>query len=33
LDDIRTISSYSVRPFVVRIPDREYVPTDTDEVA
>lgn len=33
LDDIRTVSNYSVRPFVVRIPDREYLPTDENEVA
>lgn len=26
LDDIRTVSQYSVRPFVARIPDRTYVP-------
>lgn len=26
LDDIRTVSEYSVRPFVARIPDRTYVP-------
>ncbi|WEL16602.1 MULTISPECIES: CoA pyrophosphatase [unclassified Halorhabdus] len=32
LDDIRTISEYSIRPFVGRIPDRPYEPTD-DEVA
>lgn len=28
LDDIRTVSAYSIRPFVARIPDRQYVPTD-----
>ncbi len=28
LDDIRTISRYSVRPFVARVPDREYLPND-----
>ncbi|MBV0923677.1 CoA pyrophosphatase [Halomicroarcula limicola] len=28
LDDIRTITHYSVRPFVARIPDREYLPGD-----
>jgi 8-oxo-dGTP pyrophosphatase MutT (NUDIX family) len=35
LDDIRTTSRYSVRPFVARIPDREYVPdmTEVTEVA
>jgi len=32
LDDIRTITHYSVRPFVARIPDREYHPSD-EEVA
>ncbi|MBX0321856.1 CoA pyrophosphatase [Halomicroarcula sp. F13] len=32
LDDIRTITNYSVRPFVARIPDREYIPND-EEVA
>jgi 8-oxo-dGTP pyrophosphatase MutT (NUDIX family) len=32
LDDIRTVTNYSVRPFVGRIPDREYVPND-EEVA
>ena len=32
LDDIRTITHYSVRPFVARIPEREYLPTD-EEVA
>jgi 8-oxo-dGTP pyrophosphatase MutT (NUDIX family) len=32
LDDIETVSEYAVRPFVSRIPDREYVP-DEREVA
>ena len=32
LDDIRTVTRYSVRPYVGRIPDREYVPCD-EEVA
>lgn len=32
LDDVRTTSDYAVRPFVARIPDREYVP-DEREVA
>ncbi|MFB6108828.1 MAG: CoA pyrophosphatase [Haloplanus sp.] len=32
LDDIETVSEYSVRPFVARVPDREYVP-DEREVA
>jgi 8-oxo-dGTP pyrophosphatase MutT (NUDIX family) len=32
LDDVRTVSEYAVRPFVGRIPDREYVP-DEREVA
>ncbi|WP_324663132.1 CoA pyrophosphatase [Haloarcula sediminis] len=30
LDDIRTVTSYSVRPFVSRIPDREYYPSDAE---
>jgi 8-oxo-dGTP pyrophosphatase MutT (NUDIX family) len=32
LDDIRTITEYAIRPFVARVPDREYVP-DEREVA
>ena len=32
LDDIRTVTEFSVRPFVATIPDREYEPGD-DEVA
>jgi 8-oxo-dGTP pyrophosphatase MutT (NUDIX family) len=32
LDDIRTVTSYSVRPFVARVPDRTYSP-DEREVA
>jgi 8-oxo-dGTP pyrophosphatase MutT (NUDIX family) len=32
LDDIETITDYSVRPFVARVPDREYTP-DEREVA
>lgn len=32
LDDIRTTSAYSIRPFVGRIPDRQYEPSD-EEVA
>ncbi|MFB6297041.1 MAG: CoA pyrophosphatase [Salinirussus sp.] len=32
LDDIRTVTRYSVRPFVATVPDREYVPAD-EEVA
>jgi 8-oxo-dGTP pyrophosphatase MutT (NUDIX family) len=32
LDDIRTVTAYSVRPFVARIADREYEPSD-EEVA
>jgi 8-oxo-dGTP pyrophosphatase MutT (NUDIX family) len=32
LDDIRTVTRYSVRPFVARVPDRVYEPCD-DEVA
>jgi 8-oxo-dGTP pyrophosphatase MutT (NUDIX family) len=30
LDDIRTITHYSVRPFVARIPERDYVPNDQE---
>ena len=32
LDDIRTITNYAVRPYVARVPDREYTP-DRREVA
>ena len=32
LDDIRTVTRYGVRPFVGRVPDREYTP-DEREVA
>ncbi|MFB6128763.1 MAG: CoA pyrophosphatase [Halorhabdus sp.] len=32
LDDIRTVTDYAIRPFVARIPDRTYEPSD-DEVA
>jgi 8-oxo-dGTP pyrophosphatase MutT (NUDIX family) len=32
LDDIRTVTRYSVRPFVAQIPDRDYEPGD-EEVA
>ena len=32
LDDIRTITEYSVRPYVARVADREYVP-DQREIA
>jgi 8-oxo-dGTP pyrophosphatase MutT (NUDIX family) len=32
LDDIRTVSEFSVRPFVATVPDREYTPGD-EEVA
>ncbi|WP_248897488.1 NUDIX hydrolase [Haloplanus halobius] len=32
LDDIPTVSEYAVRPFVARVPDRDYVP-DEREVA
>jgi 8-oxo-dGTP pyrophosphatase MutT (NUDIX family) len=28
LDDIRTVTQFSVRPFVARIPDRDYLPGD-----
>lgn len=30
LDDIRTVTAYSVRPFVARIADREYEPSDQE---
>jgi len=30
LDDIRTVTAYSIRPFVGRIPDRGYEPTDAE---
>lgn len=30
LDDIGTVSGYAVSPFVVRVPDREYVPDDRE---
>lgn len=30
LDDIRTVTRFSVRPFVANIPDREYEPCDTE---
>jgi len=30
LDDIRTVTGYQVRPFVGRVPDREYVPSDRE---
>ncbi len=35
LDDIRTTSRYSIRPYVGRVPDREYVPdgVEVTEVA
>ncbi|PSQ09970.1 coenzyme A pyrophosphatase [Halobacteriales archaeon QS_5_70_15] len=35
LDDIRTTSRYSVRPYVARVPDREYAPdgVEVTEVA
>ena len=32
IDDIRTVTEYAVTPFVARVPDREYVP-DESEVA
>jgi hypothetical protein len=32
LDDIHTVTRYSVRPFVARVADREYTPGD-EEVA
>jgi|GEM_PF-96277 len=30
LTDIRTVTNYRVRPFVGRVPDREYVPRDSE---
>jgi len=30
LDDIRTVTEFSIRPFVARVPDREYVPCDSE---
>jgi 8-oxo-dGTP pyrophosphatase MutT (NUDIX family) len=30
LDDIRTITEFSITPFVVEIPDREYEPSDRE---
>lgn len=30
LDDYRTVSAYTIRPFVGRIPDREYEPSDAE---
>ena len=30
LDDIRTVTRFSVRPFVVRVPDRDYRPRSTE---
>jgi 8-oxo-dGTP pyrophosphatase MutT (NUDIX family) len=30
LDDIHTVTDYQVRPFVGRVPDREYVPGDRE---
>ena len=30
LDDIRTVTRYSVRPYVARIPDAEYRPSDQE---
>jgi hypothetical protein len=30
LDDIATVTSYSVRPFVARAPDQEWVPDDRE---
>lgn len=30
LDDIRTVSRFSVRPFVARVPDRSYQPTSAE---
>jgi 8-oxo-dGTP pyrophosphatase MutT (NUDIX family) len=33
LDDIRTVTRYAVRPYVARVPDADYEPRDTREVA
>ncbi|MFB6207027.1 MAG: CoA pyrophosphatase [Haloglomus sp.] len=33
LDDIRTVTRYAVRPFVARVPNDDYRPRDTREVA
>jgi 8-oxo-dGTP pyrophosphatase MutT (NUDIX family) len=33
LDDIRTVTDYSVRPFVARVPDRPYRPTSREVAA
>lgn len=30
LDDIRTVTNFSIRPFVARAPDRTYVPDDIE---
>ena len=30
LDDIRTVTDFAVRPFVARVPDREYAPTSPE---
>ncbi|PSP97440.1 coenzyme A pyrophosphatase [Halobacteriales archaeon QS_4_70_19] len=33
LNDIRTVTRYAVRPYVARVPDADYEPRDTREVA
>jgi 8-oxo-dGTP pyrophosphatase MutT (NUDIX family) len=33
LDDIRTVTRYAVQPYVARVPDDDYRPRDTREVA
>ena len=33
LDDIRTVTGYSVRPFVARVPDGDYRPTSPEAAA
>jgi 8-oxo-dGTP pyrophosphatase MutT (NUDIX family) len=33
IDDIRTVTHYSVRPFVARVPDQEWVPDDREVAA
>lgn len=33
LDDIRTVTDFTVRPYVVRVPDREYEPTSPEVAA
>ncbi|MFP4530738.1 MAG: NUDIX hydrolase [Halodesulfurarchaeum sp.] len=33
LDDVETVSGYTVSPFVARVPEREYGPTDAEVAA